>query len=139
MGNAYHIWVAMGIAQSPSPIGDATRTGESYGYALAAPVACGGASAVLGSQCVAERSCEEGFPPGKLRRVPHVVAPGVFPQVKHLALETLQRALLHQRTGSPTDTYTKLHSKTSPRPPGTPLLAKERGGGEVTPMNATRY
>ncbi|ARV59784.1 hypothetical protein BZZ01_15135 [Nostocales cyanobacterium HT-58-2] len=33
---------------------------------------------------------------------------------------------------------TKLHSRTSPRPPGTPLLSKERGGGEVTPMNATQ-
>ncbi|ARV60831.1 hypothetical protein BZZ01_21400 [Nostocales cyanobacterium HT-58-2] len=45
------------------------------------PVACGGASAVLGSQCVA--------------RVPRVVAPGVFPQVEHLALETLlQRCLI---------------------------------------------
>ncbi|ARV63100.1 aminopeptidase [Nostocales cyanobacterium HT-58-2] len=37
------------------------------------------------------------------------------------------------------ETHTKLHSKTSPRPLGTPLLRKERGGGEVTPMNATRY
>uniref|UniRef100_UPI0039C62CDB nSTAND1 domain-containing NTPase n=1 Tax=Scytonema sp. PCC 10023 TaxID=1680591 RepID=UPI0039C62CDB len=36
-------------------------------------------------------------------------------------------------------THTKLDSKTSPRPPGTPLLAKERGGGEVIPMNATQY
>ncbi|ARV62603.1 hypothetical protein BZZ01_31765 [Nostocales cyanobacterium HT-58-2] len=35
-------------------------------------------------------------------------------------------------------THTKLHSKTSPRPPGTPLLAKERGRGEVIPVNATQ-
>ncbi|WP_248277264.1 WD40 repeat domain-containing protein [Brasilonema octagenarum] len=36
-------------------------------------------------------------------------------------------------------TRTKLDSQTSPRPPGTPLLTKERGRGEVIPVNATRY
>ncbi|WP_414582363.1 precorrin-3B synthase [Scytonema sp. PCC 10023] len=43
------------------------------------------------------------------------------------------------RQFSPVWSDTKLRSKTSPRPPGTPLLGKERGRGEVIPMNATRY
>ncbi|KAB8320700.1 precorrin-3B synthase [Tolypothrix campylonemoides VB511288] len=41
-----------------------------------------------------------------------------------------------QHLGVGTDS--KLGSKTSPRPSGTPLLGKERGGGEVIPMKATR-
>jgi class 3 adenylate cyclase len=35
-------------------------------------------------------------------------------------------------------THTTLHSKTSPRPPGTPLRSSERGRGEVIPVNATQ-
>ncbi|NJM70891.1 MAG: hypothetical protein HC862_12035 [Scytonema sp. RU_4_4] len=67
------------------PMADATP----YGYRgrppvslRVPPVAYGGASAVLGSQCVAE--------------VPSVVAPGVSPQVEHLALETLLQRWSHQ-------------------------------------------
>ncbi|ARV60173.1 hypothetical protein BZZ01_17430 [Nostocales cyanobacterium HT-58-2] len=52
------------------------------------------------------------------------------------ALETATENLAQHLKQAPD---TKLHSKTSPRPPGTPLLAKERDRGEVTPMNATRY